>query len=107
MASLDVPAQIFFDQIANTTVRSVLTGTGTLPNSISPSALLLSVADALDKAQIIFNSENGTLPNVATVSGRELGPTTVAPNGKIVVPIFFSIGGKLFVDPSNSDPIIL
>lgn len=102
----DVPADIFFNQIGNTTVVAVLTTNATLPSSISPSSFLLSLVDGLDKAQVIFNEQNGSLPNVATVSGKEIG-ALVDNNGKIEVPIFYSIGGRLFVDPSNSDPIIL
>ncbi|MEG4010402.1 hypothetical protein QUA41_30745 [Microcoleus sp. Pol11C1] len=103
----DVPAQIFFDQIGNTTVRAVLTGNTTLPSTISPSSFLLAVTDGLEKAQIIFNGENGSIPDVATVSGKELGQTVIAADGRIEIPIFYAVGGKLFVDPTNSDPIIL
>lgn len=103
----DVPTDIFFNQIGNTTVRAVLTGNTTLPSTISPSSFLLAITDGLDKAQALFNAENGTVPNVATVSGRELGQLSINAEGRIEVPIFYAVGGKLFIDPSNSDPIIL
>lgn len=103
----DVPAQVFFNQIGNTTVRSVLTSTGSLPDSISPSAFLFHIVDALDKAQVIFNSENGSLPNVATISGRELGPTASRPDGKLQAEVFYTIGGKLVFDLGSAEPILL
>jgi hypothetical protein len=103
----DVPSAIFLDQIGNTTVRSVLTGTGSLPDSLTPSAFLLCVTDALNKAQDIFNSENGTIPNVVTVSARELGPTAVAKDGSLQAQIFYTVGGNIIFDPGNAGPIIL
>ena len=102
----DVPSDIFLEQISNTTVRSVLTGTGSLPDSITPSSFLLCVTDALNKAQDIFNAENGSIPNVATVSARELGPTAVTADG-IQAQIFYTVGGNLTFDPASAGPIIL
>jgi len=103
----DVPSDIFLEQISNTTVRSVLTGTGSLPDSITPSSFLLCVTDALNKAQDIFNAENGSIPNVATVSARELGPTAVRADGSLQAEIFYTVGGNLTFDPASAGPIIL
>jgi hypothetical protein len=102
----DVPADIFFNQIGNTTVRSVFTGNGSLPSSITPSQLLLCVTDALSKSQDIFNRENGSIPKVATVTARELGPTAIAADGTLQAQIFYTVGGNLTFDPGNAGPII-
>jgi hypothetical protein len=106
-SSQDIPTQLFLDQIENTAVRSVLAGTGSLPDSMSPSSFLLSLTDGLNRAQIIFNSENGTLPNIATVSGRELGPISVAENGKLQAQVFYTVGGNLFFDAGEAGPILV
>jgi len=103
----DVPTDIFLDQISNTTVRSVLTGTGSLPDSISPSSLIFCLTDALSKAQDIFNKENADIPNVATVSGRELGPVAVTADGTLQAQIFYTIGGNLTFESGSAEPIIL
>lgn len=103
----DVPAQLFLDQIGNTTVRSVLSSTATLPTSISPSTFLFSIVEGLDKAQAIFNAENGSIPNVATVSGREVGPIATKPNGSIETQIFYTIGGTLTFDAGTAGPIVI
>ncbi|MEG4883005.1 hypothetical protein QUB75_19690 [Microcoleus sp. K1-B6] len=102
----DVPFDIFFEQIGNTTVHSVLTSTATLPASITPSTFLLSIVDALNKAQDVFNSENGTVPNVATVSARELGPTGQTADGTLQAQIFYTVGGNLTFNPGDAGPII-
>ena len=103
----DVPTPLFLDQIGNTTVQSVLSTAATLPDSISPSTFLFSIAEGLDKAQAIFNAENGTVPNIATVSGREVGPITTNPNGRIETQIFYTIGGTLIFDAGTAGPIVI
>jgi len=103
----DVPTDIFLDQISNTTVRSALVGTGSLPDSITPSALLFCLTDALSKAQDIFNKENADIPNVATVSGRELGPVAVTADGTLRTQIFYTIGGNITFESGSAEPIIL
>lgn len=103
----DVPSDIFLEQITNTTVQSVLTGAGSLPDSITPSSFLLCITDALNKAQDIFNAENGSIPNVATVSARELGPTAVKADGSLQTQIFYTVGGNLTFDSASAGPIIL
>lgn len=103
----DVPSSLFLEQIANTTVRAVLNSSATLPTSISPSTFLFSIVEGLDKAQAIFNGENGTVPNVATVSAREVGPITPTADGKIESQVFYTVGGTIQFDVGNAGPIIL
>ncbi|MCC3473307.1 MAG: hypothetical protein JGK38_23920 [Microcoleus sp. PH2017_15_JOR_U_A] len=103
----DVPTPLFLEQIGNTTVRAVLNSTATLPTSISPSTFLFSIVEGLDKAQAIFNSENGSVPNVATVSAREVGPITPTADGKIQTQVFYTVGGNIVFDVGNAEPIIL
>jgi hypothetical protein len=102
----DIPSALFLEQIGNPALRSVLTGANSLPDLIGPTALLLSLAQAMNKAQVIFNQENNTLPNIATVSAREMGPTTVTPEGSLQAQLFFTIGGNLTFDVDNVNPII-
>jgi hypothetical protein len=103
----DVPTDIFFDQISNTAVRSVLTGTGSLPDSVSPSSLLFCLADALSKAQNIFNKENVDIPDVVTVSARELSPIAALPDGTLQAQVFYTVGGTLTFESGTAGPIIL
>ena len=103
----DVTNDIFFASFANTSIAATFTSSATLPSTISPSQLVLACTDALYKAQITFNTENGTLPNVATVTGQELGQTLVDPSGKIVTPIFYTVGGRIVADVSGSEPITI
>lgn len=103
----DVPTPLFLDQIGNTTVRAVLNSSATLPASISASTFLFACVEGLDKAQAIFNSENGSIPNVVTVSGREVGPITPMPDGKIESQVFYTVGGNISFDVGNAGPIIL
>lgn len=103
----DVPQEIFLEQISNSAIRNVLAGTGSLPDSIGPSALIFGLVDALYKAQSIFNADNDTEPNIGTVSARELGPTSATLNGSLQAQIFYTVGGVLQFDPGNAAPIIL
>lgn len=103
----DVPTPLFLENIGNTTVRAVLNSTATLPASISPSTFLFSIVEGLDKAQAIFNSENGSVPNVATVSGREVGPIAPTADGKIETQVFYTIGGNLTFDLGTAGPIVI
>jgi hypothetical protein len=103
----DVNASLFFASFANTSVSAVLTGTGTLPASITPSQFVLAATDALYKAQISYNTDNGSLPNVVTVSGQELGQTFVDDTGKIITPIYYTVGGKIIADVSGSEAITI
>lgn len=105
--SQDVPTQLFLDQIGNTTVRAILNSTATMPASISPSTLLFSIVEGLDKSQAIFNAENGTIPNVATVSGREVGSIMPTANGGMESQVFYTVGGNISFDVGNAGPIIL
>jgi len=105
MSPQDVSQEIFFAQIVNPTIRSVLTGSGSLPDSVSPSALIFGLVDALYKAQVIFNAIDETLPNIGTVSARELGPTAAGPDGSLQAQIFYTVGGNLQFDPANVNPI--
>lgn len=96
----DVPLEIFFDQITNSAIRSALTGTEKLPDFISPSALLLCLTDALYRAQDIFNSQNNSATaNIATVSGRELGPL-IEKDRRLQAQVFYTVGGNLFFEGS-------
>jgi hypothetical protein len=102
----DVPSEIFFEQITNPTVRSVLTGAEKLPDSISPSSLLLCITDALYKAQDIFNLENSSdIGNIATVSAREVGPL-VEKDRRLPAQVFYTVGGNLVFE-GNAGAIIL
>jgi hypothetical protein len=106
MPQQDVPQEIFLGQISNPTIRNVLTGTSSLPDSISPSALIFSLVDALFRAQTLFNAEDTTVPDISTVSGRELGPIATTPDGTLQTQVFYTVGGTLQFDPGNINPIV-
>jgi len=55
----------------------------------------------------MFNTANGSLPNVATVSRRELGPVSIKPDGTVETQVFYTVGGNISLDPGNAGPIIL
>ena len=103
----DVPTDIFFDQIGNSAVRSALVGNGSLPDSVSPSSLLFCLADALNKAQDIFNKQDADVPDVVTVSARELSPIAALPDGTLQAQVFYTIGGTLTFESGTAGPIIL
>jgi hypothetical protein len=98
--TVDVPLDIFLAQISNPDVRSALAKL----SDISPSSLVLSLATALSKAQDVFNAQDDSVPNIITVSAREMGPVSIT-DGIAQAQIFYTIGGNIIFIPENATPL--